>query len=400
MSKIWIFNTTILPTPGLTYTSRVIGRVSARSRVGGAVSEEHRAADQNAGLPAVEYVRGPTSPIVVSAIGHDATASLASEVLGIEVSVNRTAAVMESGDVAVCIKLRGRPPEGVILNREQIEAIGFDLVLLEAEEADAERRRRRHLEVVADALSMPDDLGEGEQPIGTRRKAPRPDRECNFLVRMEGEVVEVGWGWGEQSWLVDRRTPADALEQQRTADHRETAAALAEALAAAGFMRRDILEMLQSMHPDVNPDAIDGYHPVDVLEVITERVRRLVAADALDPPNGPATAGGGRRIGAVLARLADRSEVEMRKAFPDNHPRCNDCAFRAGTRPNGCLETVLEATKCVVEGRPFYCHKGVKDGEKPKVLCAGAALLYEGPEHDMLVEAARHMSEGTEPPCE
>ena len=101
----------------------------------------------------------------------------------------------------------------------------------------------------------------------------------------------------------------------------------------------------------------------------------------------------GRQAGAVLARAADRAEVEMLKIFPDNHPRCNDCAFRAGTRPNGCPETILEATKCVVEGKPFYCHKGVKDGEPPKVLCAGAALLYEGPQHDMLVMAARMMSE-------
>lgn len=105
----------------------------------------------------------------------------------------------------------------------------------------------------------------------------------------------------------------------------------------------------------------------------------------------------GRKLGAVLARLADAAEIEMRKTFPDNHPRCSDCAFRAGTRPNGCLETVLEATKCAVEGRMFYCHKGVRDGCAPKVPCAGALLLYDGPQHDLLVKAARHVSEGTDP---
>lgn len=67
--------------------------------------------------------------------------------------------------------------------------------------------------------------------------------------------------------------------------------------------------MLQSMHPDVNPDAIDGYHPVDVLEVITERVRRLVAADALDPPNGPASE---KRSPSTLIHLGRRL-AEMKR---------------------------------------------------------------------------------------
>lgn len=105
----------------------------------------------------------------------------------------------------------------------------------------------------------------------------------------------------------------------------------------------------------------------------------------------------GRKVGAMLARLADAAELELRPSFPDMHQRCNDCAFRSGTRPNGCLETVLEASKCVVEGRPFYCHKGVKEGAQPKALCAGAALLYEGPQHDLLVDAARRVTERTGP---
>ena len=67
--------------------------------------------------------------------------------------------------------------------------------------------------------------------------------------------------------------------------------------------------MLQSMHPDVNPDAIDGYHPLDVLEVITERVRRFVAADALDPPNGPASE---KRPPGMLIHLGRRL-AEMKR---------------------------------------------------------------------------------------
>ena len=38
--------------------------------------------------------------------------------------------------------------------------------------------------------------------------------------------------------------------------------------------REAILEMLRSMHPDVSPDAIDGYHALDVLEVIIDLVQK------------------------------------------------------------------------------------------------------------------------------
>jgi len=38
--------------------------------------------------------------------------------------------------------------------------------------------------------------------------------------------------------------------------------------------RNAVLDMLRAMHPDANPDAIDGYHALDVLEVIIRRVER------------------------------------------------------------------------------------------------------------------------------
>lgn len=79
----------------------------------------------------------------------------------------------------------------------------------------------------------------------------------------------------------------------------------------------------------------------------------------------------GRALGRELARLCDAVEAEDLKRFPNQQPRCNDCAFRAGTQPNGCPETLMDAIKCVVEGAPFYCHKGMKEGEKPKHLCRG-----------------------------
>lgn len=65
-----------------------------------------------------------------SYVGHEATAQALSELLGVEVSVNREMYTQEVGDRALVFKLRGRLPEGKILSREELELIGYDLGLL------------------------------------------------------------------------------------------------------------------------------------------------------------------------------------------------------------------------------------------------------------------------------
>jgi hypothetical protein len=45
---------------------------------------------------------------------------------------------------------------------------------------------------------------------------------------------------------------------------------------------------------------------------------------------------------------------------------CKTCACRAGTVPNGCLQTQMDFLKAAAEGRPFQCHAPL-DG----TLCAG-----------------------------
>jgi hypothetical protein len=80
----------------------------------------------------------------------------------------------------------------------------------------------------------------------------------------------------------------------------------------------------------------------------------------------------GEALGKELARLADLAEAEQLKQFPNMLPRCNECAFRAGTLPNGCAETVSDALKCVIERVPFWCHKGLKEEEgQPTRICTG-----------------------------
>lgn len=69
----------------------------------------------------------------------------------------------------------------------------------------------------------------------------------------------------------------------------------------------------------------------------------------------------GYELGFHLARFADTA--------PQIAERCFTCAFRQGTDPNGCVTTVMDAMKCVMEGVPFYCH------ERPTKLCGGYVVL-------------------------
>lgn len=67
----------------------------------------------------------------ISAIGHKATAEIMSELLGIVVPMNRIQFHQEVGQLVIVFKLNCRPPEGTILNREEIERIGYGLKIME-----------------------------------------------------------------------------------------------------------------------------------------------------------------------------------------------------------------------------------------------------------------------------
>ena len=92
-------------------------------------------------------------------------------------------------------------------------------------------------------------------------------------------------------------------------------------------------------------------------------------------PNRPSPEG--RAIGEQLARLTDKAEPIVRAQFPNHTPRCKSCAFTAGTFPNGCLPTVMDALKCVVDGTPFHCHQEFDDKGVPTDLCAGWAIATQ-----------------------
>lgn len=67
----------------------------------------------------------------ISGIGHEATAEVMTQLLGVEVPFNRIQFKQEVTQIAIVLKLNERPVEGVVLSREQIEKVGYCLKLME-----------------------------------------------------------------------------------------------------------------------------------------------------------------------------------------------------------------------------------------------------------------------------
>ena len=75
---------------------------------------------------------------VESAIGHESTAQILTELLGFNVPVNRQNFRQQPGQSALVFKLKGRPPEGKILSREEIEQIGYEFKIMKLLAIDSE----------------------------------------------------------------------------------------------------------------------------------------------------------------------------------------------------------------------------------------------------------------------
>lgn len=60
-------------------------------------------------------------------------------------------------------------------------------------------------------------------------------------------------------------------------------------------------------------------------------------------------------LGQLVGRMSEKAVAKLAaEGEPDE--RCKTCAFREGTHPNQCADTLMDALKCLVEGEPFYCH--------------------------------------------
>jgi Domain of unknown function (DUF1874). len=66
----------------------------------------------------------------VSAIGHDASAKLLSELMGLDIPVARIDAEMQVGDSALVLRLKRRLPEGQILTSTALQKWPYELSLL------------------------------------------------------------------------------------------------------------------------------------------------------------------------------------------------------------------------------------------------------------------------------
>lgn len=127
----YLMNTTIVPCPGMWKVTLVDSdRRRALQRI---VEEDLYEPAATGGLRRLREG-------VISAIGHADTTSLINRLLedlpeladGFEpVVTNRMVVEPVAGDRFVCIKLRGRIPEGVLLSEEQIEAIGYEWMRME-----------------------------------------------------------------------------------------------------------------------------------------------------------------------------------------------------------------------------------------------------------------------------
>lgn len=66
----------------------------------------------------------------ISAIGHSATAEIMSEILNIKIPMNRIEFLQQVNQIAIVFKLNHRPPEGIVLNKEEILKIGYTLKVM------------------------------------------------------------------------------------------------------------------------------------------------------------------------------------------------------------------------------------------------------------------------------
>ena len=75
------------------------------------------------------FARDETKSIE-SAIGHLATAEILTELLEFEVKNNRIEFIQTAEEAALIFRLKRRAPEGTVLNRAEIEEIGYEFGLL------------------------------------------------------------------------------------------------------------------------------------------------------------------------------------------------------------------------------------------------------------------------------
>ena len=65
-----------------------------------------------------------------SFVGHESTAQILSSLLEKPIGFSRTELKQRVGQMALVFKLKVRPPEGKVLNREEVEEVGYEFGIL------------------------------------------------------------------------------------------------------------------------------------------------------------------------------------------------------------------------------------------------------------------------------
>jgi hypothetical protein len=118
---LYLFNTTICPNEG-TFNCKKVSLEEAKSQVIDNWKFQRITSTGNFPTHEIEFT---------SAIGHQGSADAFNALFpGLGCEVNRIPATMVPGDVALCLKMRGRIQEGQILDLAAMEETGYDLFIL------------------------------------------------------------------------------------------------------------------------------------------------------------------------------------------------------------------------------------------------------------------------------
>ena len=81
-------------------------------------------------LHSLDEVRRWLGQGFISAVGHQSTAELLTQLLGLPVEANRVQVTLRPGDQAIVFQLLSRLPEGKVLNEEELKQIQFKFFLV------------------------------------------------------------------------------------------------------------------------------------------------------------------------------------------------------------------------------------------------------------------------------
>jgi len=87
----------------------------------------------------IDEVRQLLSQGFTSAIGHESTSILLTELLGVKVPFNRIAVSVKPGDIIVHFVLKTRLPEGKVLDLQELQNLEYYFVVSEVYDSPPQR---------------------------------------------------------------------------------------------------------------------------------------------------------------------------------------------------------------------------------------------------------------------